>query len=85
VIAEKLNAYTAPVSVLIPRKAISVISAAGQPFHDPQADEALFEALAGKLRDDIPIEWWDCEINEVEFAEACANALLKNVAQAASR
>ncbi len=84
VIAEKLNAYTAPVSVLIPRKAISVISAAGQPFYDPEADEALFESLTGTLRDSIPVEWLDCEINDVEFAEACAKALLKNVAQAAS-
>ncbi|MGI9473347.1 MAG: Tm-1-like ATP-binding domain-containing protein [Rubripirellula sp.] len=79
VIAQKLNAYTAPVSVLIPRKAISVISAEGQPFHDPQADESLFESLADNLRDDIPIEWLDHEINDVEFAEACAKALLRNV------
>ena len=84
VIAKILNAYTAPVSVLIPRKAISVISAAGQPFHDSEADEALFETLAGELRDDIEVQSLDCEINDVEFAEACAKALLKNVTQAAS-
>jgi uncharacterized protein (UPF0261 family) len=84
VIAEKLNAYTAPVSMLIPQKAISVISAVGQPFHDPKADEALFESLTGALRDDIPVEWLDREINDVEFAEACAKALLKNITLAAS-
>lgn len=84
VIAEKLNAYTAPVSVLIPQKAISVISAAGQPFHDPQADASLIESLAGALRDDILVEWLDHEINDTEFAAACVKALLKNVKLAAS-
>ena len=84
VIASRLNTYTAPVSVLIPRKAISVISAAGQPFHDPEADESLFESLTGALRDDIHVEWLDREINDVEFAEACAKALLKNLTKAAS-
>ena len=82
-IAKKLNAYNAPVSVLIPRKAISVISAEGQPFYDPEADKVLFETLASELRDDIPVEWLDCKINDVEFAEACAKALLKNVAESA--
>jgi uncharacterized protein (UPF0261 family) len=40
IVAEKVNASTGPVTVLIPRRGISVISAAGQPFHDPAADEA---------------------------------------------
>ena len=41
IIAEKLNRYTAPVTFLIPRRAISVISAPGKPFHSPDADAAL--------------------------------------------
>ena len=55
IIAEKLNASRGPVTVLIPRKAISVISAQGQPFHDPVADAALFDALKASLRKNIPI------------------------------
>ena len=78
-IARKLNAYTAPVSVLIPRKAISVICAEGQPFHDPEADEALFESLTSELRDDIEVRWMECEINDTVFAKACAEVLLKNI------
>src|SRR3954466_6167427 len=34
IIAQKLNASLGPVTVLIPRKGISVISAPGQSFHD---------------------------------------------------
>ena len=41
IIAEKVNASRGPVTVLIPKRAISVISAAGEPFHSPDADAAL--------------------------------------------
>ena len=79
-LAEKLNLSTGPITVLIPRRAISVISAPGKPFHDPQADRALFDGLKANLRKDIPIIELDCEINDPAFAEACAQALLKNIA-----
>jgi uncharacterized protein (UPF0261 family) len=79
IIAEKLNGSKGPVSVLIPKKAISVISAPGQKFHDPVADKALFAALKQNLRRDIEVIETDCEINDPRFAEACANALLKNI------
>lgn len=76
ILAEKVNTYTAPVTVLIPRRAISVISAPGQPFHDPEADEALFASLKAHLRVDVPVVEMDCEINAPEFAAACAHTLL---------
>ncbi len=79
VLAGKLNSYSAPVTVLLPRLAVSVISAAGQPFHDPEADAALFDALTDELRDDIEVRSMDCEINDPAFAKACAEALLKNL------
>ncbi len=76
IIAEKLNASTGPVTVLIPRKAISVISAPGQPFHDEKADTALFSALTTHLDSTIPVMEIDCEINAPAFAQACAHVLL---------
>lgn len=76
ILAEKVNLSTGPVSVLIPRKAISVISEESQPFHDPQADQALFTALRSHLRTDIPVQELDGTINERAFAEAAAKALL---------
>jgi uncharacterized protein (UPF0261 family) len=79
ILAQKLNASEGPVSVLIPRKAISVISAPGQKFHDPQADKELFEAIKSNLRRDIEVIEMDTEINAPEFAEACARTLLKNI------
>jgi uncharacterized protein (UPF0261 family) len=79
IIAEKINLSTAPVTVLLPRKAISVISAPGQKFHDPAADRALFDAIKTGLRADIPVIEMDCAINDAAFAEACVNALLNNI------
>ena len=80
IIAEKLNLSNGPVTVLIPSRAISVISAPGQKFHDPAADQALFDALKAHLRNDIAVIEMDCAINDAGFAEACASALLKHMA-----
>lgn len=76
ILAEKVNAYTGPVTVLLPLKAISVISAPGKPFHDPAADAALFKAIKAHLRPEILVVEMDCEINAPEFSEACVEALL---------
>ncbi|GAA5138133.1 Tm-1-like ATP-binding domain-containing protein [Prosthecobacter algae] len=76
ILAEKVNAYTGLVTVLLPLKAISVISAPGKPFHDPAADTALFTSIKSHLRPEIPVIEMDCEINAPEFSEACVGALL---------
>ncbi|MCX6952021.1 MAG: Tm-1-like ATP-binding domain-containing protein [Verrucomicrobia bacterium] len=79
ILAEKINRYTAPVTVLIPRRALSLISAPGQPFHSPAADDALFTSLRTHLRPDIPVIEHDVEINDPVFARACAAALLAHL------
>ena len=76
-IALKVDLSTGPVTVAIPRRAISLISAPGQPFHDPSADQALFDELKANLRKDIPVLEMDCAINDPAFAEACAHELLR--------
>ncbi|MFN0130571.1 MAG: Tm-1-like ATP-binding domain-containing protein [Verrucomicrobiales bacterium] len=76
ILAEKVNAYTGPVTVLIPRGGVSVMSAAGGPFYDPDADAALFEAIRSRLSPRIPLRELDCPINDPAFARACAEALL---------
>ena len=44
-IARKLSAATGPVALFVPLQGVSMIDAEGQPFHDPDADAALFDAL----------------------------------------
>lgn len=77
VVAEKLNASRGPVTVLLPLRGISVISMEGGPFHDSDADRALFTALKSGLRPGIPVIECDNAINDAPFAERCAAELLK--------
>jgi uncharacterized protein (UPF0261 family) len=75
VIAEKLNQANGPVSMFIPAGGVSMIDASDQPFHDPKADEALFEALGEGLRPDIERVEMPVNINDPSFAVAMANRL----------
>jgi len=83
ILAEKVNRYPAPVTVLLPLRAISVISAEGQPFYDPAADAALFGAIKQHLRPEIPVIELDAKINDPAFAQACAETLLATLVGAA--
>jgi uncharacterized protein (UPF0261 family) len=76
IIAEKVNACTGPVTVLLPLRAISIISAEGQAFHDPAADKALFDGIRANVKPGVPVKELDCAINDPAFAAACAEALL---------
>jgi uncharacterized protein (UPF0261 family) len=69
-IVERLNRMTGPVRFLLPLKGVSAIDAAGQPFHDAEADAALFAAIregwvAARNRKLIEV---DAHINEPAFA-----------------
>ena len=44
-IGERLNRMEGPVRLLIPEGGVSMIDQPGQPFYDPEADKALFDAL----------------------------------------
>ena len=79
ILASKLNLSVGLVTVLIPRRAISVISAPGQKFNNIAADTALFTNLKSNLRPDIPVVEMDCLINDAVFADACAQNLLANM------
>ena len=76
ILAEKANLSTGSCSVLIPTQAISVISAPGQPFYDPVADQALFAAIKSNLREDIDLQEVSATVNDVEFARIAAETLL---------
>jgi uncharacterized protein (UPF0261 family) len=79
ILAEKINAYRAPTTVLFPAKGLSAIGEPGQPFWDPDADAALLAALRRNLRGDVPLVVLDVSINDPSFAKACAEALLDNI------
>ena len=49
-IGERLNQMTAPVRFFLPEGGVSDLDFPGRPFHDPEADAALFEALEQTVR-----------------------------------
>ena len=75
-IARKLSSATGPVALFVPLHGVSMIDAEGQPFHDPEADAALFDALREGLdRDRVELVEMACNVNDDEFADAMADKL----------
>jgi uncharacterized protein (UPF0261 family) len=74
-IAVKLSAATGPTVLFIPLRGVSLIDAEGQPFHDPEADAALFEALREGVGERVEVIELDCNVNDEAFAEAMADKL----------
>ncbi len=50
-IVEKINRMEGPVRFFLPEGGVSVIDVPGMPFHDPAADQALFQAIRDGWQD----------------------------------
>lgn len=75
-IARKLNTADAPTALFVPLGGVSAIDLPGQPFHDPEADAALFDALREELDSErVELHELDTDINDPRFAEAMADRL----------
>jgi uncharacterized protein (UPF0261 family) len=79
VIAEKLNMARGPTTLLIPLRGVSAMDAEGQPFHDAEADEALFAAVREHIGEHIELVELDLHINDPEFADRIADSLLDHL------
>jgi uncharacterized protein (UPF0261 family) len=68
--ARLLNSVPGPVRILAPERGLSALSAAGGPFHDSEADAALFDALESTLSvgDDRTFVRLPHAMNEPEFS-----------------
>jgi uncharacterized protein (UPF0261 family) len=75
-IARKLNAMSGPVRFLIPEGGVSQIDKPGQPFHDPEADRALFDAIERGFRAGAhkQLQRLPLHINDEAFADALVAA-----------
>ena len=75
-IASKLVRAQGPVTVFVPLGGVSMIDAEGQPFHDPEANAALFQALReGLAGSQVELVELDHNVNDEEFAVAMADRL----------
>lgn len=71
-IAEQLNRASGPVRLLLPMHGLSMLDAPGQPFHDPQANGALFGTLEREFiaSDTHQLIALPMHINDASFAAA---------------
>ena len=80
-IGHKLNACDGEVRFLIPEKGVSIIDVEGMPFHDPEADKALFDALERTVKqtEKRKLIRLPYAINDPEFSEALCQHFLEIV------
>ena len=74
----RINQMEGPVRLLLPEGGVSALDAPGQPFHDPDADAALFGALEQTVRQTARrrIERVKTNINDDAFIVATTAAFL---------
>jgi uncharacterized protein (UPF0261 family) len=76
-IAARLNLGSGPCVILLPEGGISALDAPGQPFRDPEADEALFRTLESEIRPTVlrSVRRVPFHINDPGFARAAMASL----------
>ncbi|MEF8821604.1 MAG: Tm-1-like ATP-binding domain-containing protein, partial [Halovenus sp.] len=75
IIAGKLNAATGPTALVLPLGGVSAIDVEGEPFHDPEADRALFDALRSGIDDDVELVEMETDINDEAVSQRLAETL----------
>jgi uncharacterized protein (UPF0261 family) len=80
--AAQLNRAAAPVTVVLPLGGVSTIDAPGKPFHDPEADRALFEELRARLASHVRVVEVDAHVNDPAFADVLVREMLASLAAA---
>jgi uncharacterized protein (UPF0261 family) len=83
-IGRKLARATGPRAILLPRQGVSSLDRAGQPFDDPPARAALFDAIRAEAAG-VEILELDCHLNDRLFAETAAHKLLQLMRSAEPR
>jgi uncharacterized protein (UPF0261 family)/ABC-type branched-subunit amino acid transport system ATPase component len=75
-IGERLNLMEGPVRFLLPEGGVSMLDRPGAPFHDPEADAALFEAIEKTVRPTSRrvVERVRANINDTAFVDAVIDA-----------
>jgi uncharacterized protein (UPF0261 family) len=74
-IGRKLSAARGPTVLFVPLRGVSMIAVEGQPFHDPDADQALRDGLHETLTDSVEVHELQLDINDEAFAVAMADRL----------
>ena len=76
ILAQKAGAAKGPVTIVLPLRGVSAIDAEGKPFHDPEADRALFDAIRSHVRENVKLVELDLHINDPAFSARLAEEYL---------
>lgn len=79
ILAEKANRSKGETAIFLPTQGISELDAPGKEFWWPEANQALFNTIKKYTKPNIPIYEWDCNINDVMFAEAVTSKLMEMI------
>ncbi|HHW61377.1 MAG TPA: UPF0261 family protein [Syntrophomonadaceae bacterium] len=80
IIAGKLNASKGPTALFLPLKGVSLIDIEGQPFWDPEADQALFDTLRSEINPQVvELIEMDTDINDPAMAKAMVDKLINMI------
>jgi uncharacterized protein (UPF0261 family) len=75
-IGHKVSASSGAAAILLPLKGVSAIDREGEPFDDPDARKALFDAIRSS-HGSVELVELDEHINDTAFAEAAAQKLIQ--------
>ena len=76
-IAQAANESKGPVVVLLPLRGVSMLDSLGNPYWDPEVDQACYDAIKKNLKPGIRVVEMDYNINDPEFADKAAELLLE--------
>ncbi|MFN8445562.1 MAG: Tm-1-like ATP-binding domain-containing protein [Caldilineaceae bacterium] len=76
-IAAAANASSGPVAILLPLKGVSMLDSEGQPFWDPAADAACFEAIKRNVKPTVHVIEMENNVNDPAFADKAVELLLE--------
>jgi len=79
-LASRLSAAQGPTALFLPLRGVSAIATVDQPFWDPEADQALFDAIRhGVDREVVELIELDLDINDPAFATAMVDTLTGHI------
>lgn len=77
-LASKWNKAQVPMTVLSPKRGVSMIDADGQPFNGVEERKTLFDTLKANINNElVEIRELDNNINDADFAETAAKRLIE--------
>ena len=77
-LASKWNKAQVPMTLLLPKKGVSMIDADGQPFNGVEERKILFDTLKANITNElVDIRELDNNINDADFAESAAKRLIE--------